>query len=168
MHADQVDAISDRTIRDFGDQWTRYRTNEGFYASSELFFDILGPFSKDLEIRGTRVADIGSGTGRIVRMLADEGAARIVAVEPSAAFEVLEDNTRDIADRITYVRGPGESLPGTAELDACFSFGVLHHIPDPSPVLRRCREALRPGGKMVVWLYGMEGNEKYLRLVSPL
>src|SRR5690606_6178895 len=29
-------------------------------------------------------------------------------------------------------------------------------------------ENLKPGGKAIVWLYGYEGNELYLRLVGPL
>ena len=102
----------DRTIGDFGDQWTRCRSNDGYYASLEMFRDIAGPFFDELDLRGAPVADIGSGTGRIVRMLAGAGAGQIVAVEPSSAFDVLKENTRDIADRMTYVHGPGDSLPG--------------------------------------------------------
>lgn len=46
--------------------------------------------------------------------------------------------------------------------------GVLHHIPDPAPVVDAAYRALKPGGRRLVWLYGREGNEAYLRVVEPL
>ena len=110
------------------------------------------------EVRDKTVADIGSGTGRLVRMLAAAGARRIVAVEPSEAMAVLRRNTADIADRTEYVHARGEDLPGQETLDLVLSVGVLHHVPDPRPIVRRAYEALRPGGRMLIWLYGREGN----------
>jgi len=55
-----------KTINDFGRQWLIYRDNEGFYSSMELFSDITSPFINAGEITDCRVAEIGSGTGRIV------------------------------------------------------------------------------------------------------
>ena len=157
-----------RTIDDFGDQWTRYTTNDGYYASLELFRDICGPLLDPSALKGATVADIGSGTGRIVAMLLAAGAERVIAVEPSDAFEVLKANTAGHADRIEYVHGAGDALPAGRDLDCVFSIGVLHHIYDPAPVVRAACAALKPGGRMLVWLYGREGNESYLRLVGPL
>jgi SAM-dependent methyltransferase len=115
-----------------------------------------------------RVADIGSGTGRIVNMLLDAEAEHVVAVEPSVAFKVLQTNTTTRSDRITYVNGDGESLLPDLNLDLVVSMGVLHHIPDPDRVMDAAFRALRPGGKMLVWLYGQEGNELYLRFANPI
>jgi SAM-dependent methyltransferase len=60
---------------------------------------------------------------------------------------------------VTLLRATGEGIPPNAGLDAIFSIGVRHHIPDPRPVVREAYEALRPGGLCFVWLYGREGNE---------
>jgi SAM-dependent methyltransferase len=162
------DRLRDRTIADFGDQWTRYRDNEGFYGSQALFADMLGPLMAPEWIRGKRVADIGSGTGRIVGMLLGAGAAHVTAIEPSDAFDVLAENTRPHEDRVRLVRGPGEAIPADGAFDAVFSIGVLHHVPDPDPIVRAARRALKPGGRMVVWLYGKEGNGPYLALLDVL
>ena len=35
-------------------------------------------------------------------------------------------------------------------------------------MVRAAFAALRPGGQLLVWLYGREGNESYLRLALPL
>ena len=160
--------LTARSIADFGEQWSAYRDNPGYYGSPELFADILEPLMRVEEVRDKTVADIGSGTGRLVRMLAAAGARRIVAVEPSEAMAVLRRNTADIADRTEYVHARGEDLPGHETLDLVLSVGVLHHVPDPRPIVRRAYEALRPGGRMLVWLYGREGNGLYLALALPL
>ena len=101
---------NDRTIRDFGDQWSHDSSNEGFYSSLELFQDMFGPLLDVAELKGARVGDIGSGTGRIVKMLLEAGARHVVAVEPSAGVEGLRANTRDHADRVEIIHGPGVDL----------------------------------------------------------
>ncbi len=158
----------DSTIRDFGAQWTRFTDNSGYYGSLELFADICGPLLEVERIAGATVVDIGSGSGRIVNMLLDAGAAKVVAVEPSAAIDVLRENTRDRAERVRYVHAPGSEIPGDVAADYVFSIGVIHHIPEPEPVVERAFAVLKPGGRALFWLYGREGNELYLRLVEPL
>jgi SAM-dependent methyltransferase len=155
------------TIADFGAQWTRYRENDGHYASQAMFADICLPLLAPEDVAGKHVADLGSGTGRIVDMLLDAGAAHVTAMEPSDAFDVLVANTRGRADRVRAVRGRADELPD-GPYDVIVSIGVLHHIEDPAPAVRRAYETLRPGGRMLVWLYGREGNESYLRLAEPM
>ena len=156
------------TIEDFGAQWTRYRENRDYYGSVALLQDVLGPLLAIEAIAGCRVADIGSGSGRIVLMLIRVGAAEVTAVEPSMAIEVLRENTHEFRSRISYVQARGEGIPQDRNLDYVFSIGVLHHIPNPEPVVRAAFGALRPGGQMLIWLYGMEGNEAYLWWALPL
>ena len=160
--------LKTRTIQDFGEQWTAFRDNPAYYGSTDLLADLCGPLLSLDDVKGARAADIGSGTGRIVNMLLDAGAAHVHAVEPSAAMAVLKENTADRRDRVTCVNGPGETLPPDLGLDLVVSMGVLHHIPEPGPVVRAAYRALRPGGRMLVWLYGREGNETYLRFAEPL
>jgi len=160
--------LKTQTIRDFGRQWSAFQDNPGYYGSADLLADLFGPLLSLDEVKGRRAADIGSGTGRIVNMLLDAGAAHVHAVEPSTAITVLKENTAERRDRITYGSGSGETLPPDLGLDLVVAIGVLHHIPDPEPVVRAAYHALRPGGRMLVWLYGHEGNETYLRLVEPL
>jgi SAM-dependent methyltransferase len=160
--------MDDRTIVDFGEQWTHFTDNEGYYGSTALLSDLLGPLADPSDFAGARIADIGSGTGRIVRMLCASGAAHVLAVEPSAAIEPLRRNTADLGERVSHLHAPGDQLPRGADLDFVVSFGVLHHIPDPDPVMRAAWGALRPGGRFIGWLYGREGNLLYLSVAEPL
>src|SRR6185295_4549930 len=150
--------LSQRTVEDFGDQWTRFTGNEGFYGSAALFEDMCGPLLDVNEVRGLRAADIGSGTGRIVLMLLSAGAAHVTAVEPSAAFDVLQRNLAEYGERVDCIRATGEQLSPYGAFDLVLSIGVIHHIPDPGPTMSAAYRALKPGGRMLVWLYGREGN----------
>jgi SAM-dependent methyltransferase len=157
-----------RTIDDFGDQWTRYTSNDGYYGSLDLLADVFGPLLSPEVLKGKKVLEIGSGTGRIVQMLLAAGAAHVTAVEPSRAMSVLKENTSSSAERITYLHCRGDELPADPPQDFVVSIGVLHHIPEPQPVAAAAYRILKPGGKIVVWLYGWEGNGSYLSVILPI
>src|SRR5262245_44690155 len=123
-----TDQLQARTIADFGEQWTLYPDSEGFFGSPQLFNDFFHPFVADRDVLDRRVAEIGAGTGRFINVLASSGASHIVALEPSRAFQVLCEQTRRFADRITYLNVTGEELPALGDLDYVFAVGVLHHI----------------------------------------
>src|SRR5262249_6343334 len=163
-----TDELELRTIADFGEQWTAFRENQGYYGSRDLLDDIFSPLLPLRAVAGASVAEIGAGTGRIVNMLLDSGAAHVYAVEPSAAIDVLRSNTSRRADRVTCIHARGDKLLAGLDLDLIVSIGVLHHVPDPRPGVKAAFSALKSGGRFLVWVYGREGNEIYLRLVAPM
>jgi SAM-dependent methyltransferase len=163
-----TDRLAEQTIADFGRQWTAYPDSDGYYGSVDIFRDMFGPLLAPGDLAGRRVLEIGSGSGRVARILLALGAAHVVAVEPSAAFEVLQQNLAGDAGKVTLLRLTGDRVPASGDQDYVFSIGVLHHIPDPGPVVRAAYGALRPGGRLGVWLYGREGNGPYLALLTPL
>lgn len=160
--------IDRQTVSDFGNQWTTYTDNSGYYGSLSYFEDICAPLLTVDDVRGNKVADIGSGTGRIVNMLLDAGAAHVTAIEPSDSFLVVAANTAARADRVEVLHTDGAAIPQEQAFDLVLSIGVLHHIENPAPVVIAAREALKPGGRMFIWLYGHEGNEAYLAVAEPL
>jgi SAM-dependent methyltransferase len=160
--------ISRRTIADFGEQWTHYTQNAGWFGSVELLKDFVGPTLDLAALRDKRVAEIGSGNGRIVHMLLQAGAGHVTAIEPSAAFSVLVEKMRPHASRVRCLQVLGEQIPADDPFDFILSLGVIHHIPDPFPTMRAAWRALKPGGQIIVWLYAQEGNELYLAISRPL
>lgn len=163
--------LDDKTIQDFDDQWTRYSDNEGWYGSLELFQDIVSPLINADDIRGKRVVDIGSGTGRIVGMLLKAGASHVDAVEPAeGAFARLEENV-DAMERgssVNCINARGDAWEIAEPADYVFSIGVIQFIPEPADTVKRCFDALKPGGEIFFWLYSHEGNELYLSFIKPI
>ena len=160
--------VDQKTIADFGDQWTRYTDNSGHYGSLALFADICQPLLSVEDVRGKIVADIGSGTGRIANMLLDAGAAHVTAIEPSESFRVVIANTAARADKVQVIHGDGLAIPQNEAFDFVTSIGVLHHVENPASIVQAASHALKPGGRIFIWLYGREGNEMYLALIGPL
>lgn len=160
------DMRSPDTIKDFGEQWTNYPENRGYYASLEALTDLISPLMDLSSIKGKRIADVGAGTGRHTRLLHRAGADSILAMEPSSAFEMLKRNTAGL-DRVEYRQAPADKI-SIHRFDLVFCIGVLQFIPEPHPALVAMGRALRPGGRLFLWVYGKENNELYLRLVQPL
>ncbi len=160
--------LQERTISDFGEQWQRFQENEGFYASLESLAELFSPLLDVTDLSGLRVAEIGSGSGRVVKMLLQAGADHIIALEPSNAFQVLRNNLSEHEDQVECLQLTGEEIPKNGALDIVFSVGVIHHIPNPVSTMRAAYGALKPGGRFAIWVYGREGNELYLSFVRPI
>ncbi len=157
-----------RTIGSFGEQWAEDPSNEGYYGSHELFLDIVSPVLEPEELQGARVAEIGSGAGRVVRMLLEAGVRHVTALEPSSGVEALRANTREVPAQVEILKATGEALPAGLDLDFVFAIGVLPFVPDPGPLLRAARGSLREGGRIVVWTYAREGTASYRLCLAPL
>ena len=161
-------ALGERTVQDFGEQWVHYGDNDGFYGSTELFADIVGPLLSRADFAGQRAAEIGSGAGRIAGMMLECGAAHVLAVEPSDGHFVAQRNLVRYGDRVTFLHGRGEDVPRDPPFDLIVSVGVLQFIPDPKPVVDAAFAALKPSGRLFVWLYAKEGTTLYRALVHSL
>jgi 2-polyprenyl-3-methyl-5-hydroxy-6-metoxy-1,4-benzoquinol methylase len=159
----------DRTIAQFGEQWNAFSDDAGYFGSSELLADFISPFNLS-EFKGARVGDLGAGGGRFSILLAACGAREVVAIEPSSAVETMKRkiSERGLSDRISILNIPATEIPASLQLDYIISIGVVHHIADPRPAVEAAIKALRPGGRLIVWLYAKEGNELYLMIAVPL
>lgn len=96
------------------------------------------------------VVEIGCGVGRLTRALANR-AASVYAIDVSPKMIEQAKELNPGLERVRWAVGDGVSLAGveTGSADACFSFVVFQHIPDPRITLGYVREmgrVLRPGG----------------------
>jgi len=160
------DIKTQKTIEDFGQQWSHFTDNTGYYGSTDILKDICGPHFNLENFKQKTIIDIGAGTGRLTNLLIESGAKHVYALEPSKAFDVLLKNTTKNAEKITYLHTTGDNIPNDIHYDFAISIGVIHHIPDPVPTLKSAIMHLKPGGKIIIWLYGKEGNRLYLFFAS--
>lgn len=104
---------------------------------------------------GTRVLDVGCGTGVLTSALAQRlGAALVAAVDPSEAFVGV---CRDRVPGAQILVASAESLPfPEGRFDAVLSQLVVNFMKDPSAGVGEMRRVVRTGGVVAgcVWDYG--------------
>lgn len=148
------------TSERFGFEWDRY---DGFFPHyEEQFRGWIEPLGPE-DFAGHDVLDAGCGMGRNAYWLARWGARSVVAADQA---ELALDSARKVLAGMPGVRVERESiydLPYREAFDRVLSIGVVHHLEFPRRAVERLVETLRPGGKLVVWLYGREGNEAWVR-----
>lgn len=113
-------------------------------------------------------ADAGCGIGRNSHWPMTYGALGGLAVD-------VDDRTLGRA-RHNLARFPGievrkQSIYEIAETDTfdiVFSIGVVHHLSDPDAAVARMSRAAKPGGWVLVWVYGRENNGWIVHLFNPL
>ena len=104
---------------------------------------------------GMAVADIGAGTGLFTRLMAEKVGAKgkVYAVDISAEFlaHIAAEAKKLGRKQIVTLRGDQETtnLP-RGSVDLVFLSDVYHHLERPQQVLASLREALKPGGRLVV------------------
>lgn len=95
---------------------------------------------------GSRVLDVGCGTGSISCLMRDVRQCSVIGLEPDLARSDLA-RQRGI-QTLTDILRP-ELQPTLGQFDAVTFTDVLEHLPDPASVLRVARAFLKPGGIVV-------------------
>jgi ubiquinone/menaquinone biosynthesis C-methylase UbiE len=111
--------------------------------------------------KGSAVADIGAGSGYITERLAARvgSTGRVYAndVQPQMLQMLARRLARKKITNVTLVQGEIDDpkLPGES-VDLEIMVDVYHEFSRPQAMLRRLREALKPGGRMVLLEYRKE------------
>ena len=109
-----------------------------------------------LDLRpGDAVADIGAGTGFFSFLMADAVGrnGRVAAVEISPRFldHLREQKAERGLDHLTVVEGTERSVElATASTDLAFICDVYHHFEHPEASLASLRDAIKPGGSLIL------------------
>lgn len=155
----------ERTSTAFGTQWTMLGELSKVFRTE--FQSYLEPLSLS-ELRGLAVLDAGCGMGKFSLAAAEAGARAVVAVDLSAAVDMAFQHLRDLPNAHVVQASIAELPFRPGAFDLVFSIGVLHHTPDPEKSFHQLVPLVRPGGRLFVWLYALEGNELFVRWLDPL
>lgn len=117
--------------------------------------------------RGKTFLDVGCGAGRNSLWALSYGAASGVSIDLDERS--LRSATRNLESRPVEVRRQSAyEIPDSNRFDIAFSIGVIHHLDRPDVALRNMVRATKPGGQVMIWVYGRENLGLYLATVDPL
>lgn len=108
--------------------------------------------------RGKRVLEVGCGIGTDSVNFARAG-AQVTAVDLSAESLRIARQRADVmgvTERIDFRRANAEELTSVVDdgpYDLVYSFGVIHHTPDPEAALAEIRKVIAPGGTLKLMVY---------------
>jgi SAM-dependent methyltransferase len=138
----------------FGYEWSRYNALHPLY---EVQFQAWTTPLKVADWQGLRVLDAGCGTGRNSYWPLRYGAKQVVSFDVDDRSVAVATKNLQAFPNSTVKQGSIYD-PQVPEFDLAFSIGVVHHLADPRLAVRRLVEAVRPGGRVLIWVYGREGH----------
>jgi ubiquinone/menaquinone biosynthesis C-methylase UbiE len=127
--------------------------------STETARDRAGEFERVVELAGVRpgmwVADVGAGEGyyatRLAAVVGPSGRVLAEDIVPEVRDRLAERVHRERLDNVAVLLGQPDNpkLPARS-LDRVFLVHMYHEVQSPYAFLWHLREALKPGGRIIV------------------
>src|SRR3989344_134633 len=149
----------------FGYEWNKYAKIIPEYELQ--FLKWVFPLTKK-DFKGKKVLDVGCGIGRNSFWPLMYGAKEVVALDyDSRTVEVARRNLLGYKNaRVIY--NSVYNINFDEEFDISFSIGVIHHLESPEEAVKKMIKATKKNGKVLLWVYGYEGNEPIVKYVNPI
>jgi ubiquinone/menaquinone biosynthesis C-methylase UbiE len=154
-----------RTVRGFGDEWTRFDQSGATQAElEELFASYFAIFPWDALPAGAEGFDLGCGSGRWARLVAPRvGKLHCIDASPDA-LAVAKRNLAGESNCAFYGASVDDMPLADKSMDFGYSLGVLHHVPDTAAGLRSCVRKLKMGAPFLVYLYyALDNRPRWFR-----
>ena len=148
----------------FGHSWNIF--NEILPVHEEQFLRWTTGIDKSTW-RGKSFLDVGCGIGRNSYWPLSYGAASGLGIDiDQRTLTAARRNLESFSDAHVDNRSAYE-IGESGRFDIAFSIGVIHHLDKPDQAIREMSKAIKPGGTVLVWLYGYENNEWLIRYFNP-
>lgn len=142
-----------QTRRNFSFAWSRFAKREverQWYKDSFSYLDFI---PKELIGGKDKIGlDLGCGSGSDMIHISQLG-SRIIGIDISDAIRQTHENIAS-SERLHVVQADIHDLPfRDGVFDFAYSFGVLHHLPDPENGFRLLCDKVKKGGVVIIYVY---------------
>jgi len=150
----------------FGYEWGKYCKILPIYQ--EQFDRWTSPLIKKSEWKEKKFLDVGCGIGRNSYWPLKYGASEALCIDVDdrtlecARANLKKFNSVDIVNKSAY------QINENNRFDIVFSIGVIHHLEDPKLAISNMVRSVKPGGIVLIWVYGYENNEWVIKYFNPL
>ena len=162
----------DEVTRDLRGSPDRFGWERGAYAeilpNTKSIFARWAVHSAPEDWRDKSFLDVGCGMGRNGLWPMTSVPAEAVRSTSTSVRSPACGATSPAVRLVEVVRSSVYDLPFADRFDIAFAIGVLHHLEDPQRALRRMVRAVIPGGRVLIWVYGREGNRWLIFMLDPL
>jgi SAM-dependent methyltransferase len=150
----------------FGYSWDRF--NELTPEQERQFQLWTVHLSPEHDWKNKTFLDAGCGAGRNSYWAMSYGARACLSID-------LDDRSLAAARRNLSSFPSAEvrkcsiyDIPIDNDFDIAFSIGVVHHLQNPELAVRQLAAAVKPGGLVLIWVYGYENLEFYVNVLNPV
>lgn len=143
-----------RVILNFGKEWEKFDQSPlNETELSELFNNYFSIFPFDLIGKNSEGFDMGCGSGRWAKLMANK--VKILhCIEPSkTALEIAKIKLKNFSNCQFHNADVMRNKLRNNSQDFGYSLGVLHHIPDPKRGLKESVKKLKKGAPFLLYLY---------------
>jgi SAM-dependent methyltransferase len=149
----------------FGYEWHTYAEMRSEYAEQFRRWTVhLSPE----DWRGKFFLDVGCGMGRNSYWPMTFGAAGGVAIDVDHRSLASARRTLTPYPQVEVRERSAYAIDEDGRFDIVFSIGVIHHLEAPEKALAAMVKAAKPGGKVLIWVYGRENNGLIVHVLTPL
>src|SRR5438067_5578407 len=149
----------------FGYEWHNYPELRSEYE--EQFRDWTAHLQPE-DWCGLTFLDVGCGMGRNSYWPMIYGAAGGLAIDIDDRSLAAARRTLARFANMRIEKRSAYEINCNDEFDLAFSIGVIHHLQYPERALLSMVQATKPGGRVLIWVYGFENNWSIVLLLDPV
>jgi SAM-dependent methyltransferase len=149
----------------FGYEWQNYSELRPEYEEQ---FRRWTAHLKPEDWRGQTFLDVGCGMGRNSYWPMTYGAAGGLAIDVDDRSLAAAKRTLALFSTLRIEKRSAYEIGSQDEFDLVYSIGVIHHLQYPERALAGMVTAAKPGGRVLIWVYGLENNRWVVSVLDPM